>query len=345
MSRPPEPTPAKIAALGLEKSGLSATAARDEAAAKSAAASLDSAAPKSAAQAHDNSATKSTTSALENAATKSPASALDNATTTALDNATTKSATPTLDNSATKSATPALDNATSKSTTPALDNATSKSATPALDNPAGRASGAAPTLTRARSGVSPVAVSNGAGDVLSTATSFASATPPSASATPATPPSANATTDGGAPAPRTLGPWSRRVVRALAEVVQPIGANAPSLPLDDYVRFIDDYVPHMPRLLKLLFPVGLMLLELGAFLLGPSLVPFSSMSLARRARYVDSWVHARWGLRRDLIKAVKGLCLLAYYSDPRVGALLGYTVEEHVALVSAERLRRHAGDI
>jgi hypothetical protein len=134
-------------------------------------------------------------------------------------------------------------------------------------------------------------------------------------------------------------------VRALAEVVQPIGANAPSLPLDDYVRFIDDYVPHMPRLLKLLFPVGLMLLELGAFLLGPSLVPFSSMSLARRARYVDSWVHARWGLRRDLIKAVKGLCLLAYYSDPRVGALLGYTVEEHVALVSAERLRRHAGDI
>ena len=134
-------------------------------------------------------------------------------------------------------------------------------------------------------------------------------------------------------------------MRALAEVVQPIGPNAPALPLDDYVRFIDDYVPHMPRLLKLLFPVGLMLLELGAFLLGPSLVPFSSMSLQRRSRYVDSWVHARWGLRRDLIKAVKGLCLLAYYSDPRVGARLGYAVEEHVALVSAERLRRHAGDI
>ena len=88
-----------------------------------------------------------------------------------------------------------------------------------------------------------------------------------------------------------------------------------------------------------------MMLELGAFFLGPSLVPFSSMSLARRRRYVDGWVHARWRLRRDLIKAVKGLCLLAYYSDARVCARLGYTVETHVADVSAERLRRHAANV
>jgi hypothetical protein len=74
-------------------------------------------------------------------------------------------------------------------------------------------------------------------------------------------------------------------------------------------------------------------------------VPFSAMSLPRRRRYVDGWVHARWRLRRDLIKAVKGLCLLAYYSDARVAARLGYTVEEHVADVSAARLRRHAQHI
>jgi hypothetical protein len=144
---------------------------------------------------------------------------------------------------------------------------------------------------------------------------------------------------------QALGPWSRRVVRALAEVVQPTGEGAPALPLDQFVRFVDDYVPHMPRFLRLLFPIGLMLLELGAFVIGPSLVPFSAMSLARRRRYVDSWVHARWRLRRDLIKAVKGLCLLAYYSDPRVGGRLGYAVEAHVNHVSAERLRRHARDI
>ena len=147
------------------------------------------------------------------------------------------------------------------------------------------------------------------------------------------------------PAPRALGPWSRRVVRALAEVVLPDSADAPKLPVDEIVAFVDSFVPHMPRLLRLLFPVGLMMLELGAFVLAPSLVPFSAMSLARRRRYVDGWVHARWRLRRDLIKAVKGLCLLAYYSDPRVGARLGYFVEPHVAHVSAERLRRHVANV
>ena len=142
-----------------------------------------------------------------------------------------------------------------------------------------------------------------------------------------------------------LGPWSRRVVRALAEVVLPDGADAERVPTSEIVAFAESYVPHMPTLLRLLFPVGLMMLELGAFVLAPSLLPFSSMSLARRRRYVDGWVHARWRLRRDLIKAVKGLCLLAYYSDRRVQERLGYFVEAHVADVSVERLRRHAANV
>jgi hypothetical protein len=135
------------------------------------------------------------------------------------------------------------------------------------------------------------------------------------------------------------------VVRALAEVVLPDAPDAPQLPTTDVVDFVNGYVRHMPRLLRLVFPVGLMLLELGAFVLGPSLVPFSAMSLARRRRYVEGWVHARWRMRRDLIKAVKGLCLVHYYSDARVGARLGYAVETHVADVSATRLRRHAGNV
>ena len=143
----------------------------------------------------------------------------------------------------------------------------------------------------------------------------------------------------------TLGRWSRRIVRALAEVVLPDGSDAPALPSGEIVAFVDSFVPYMPRLLRLLFPVGLMMLELGVFVLGPSLVPFSAMSLARRRRYIDGWVHARWRLRRDLFKAVKGLCLFAYYSDARVKARLGYAVEAHVADVSAERLRRHAANI
>jgi hypothetical protein len=147
------------------------------------------------------------------------------------------------------------------------------------------------------------------------------------------------------PSTRALGPWSRRVVRAVAEVVTPHVDGAPEVETDRIVNFIDDWVPHMPRLFRLLFPVGLMLLELGAFVLGPSLVPFTLMRRARRERYVRAWVSARWHLQRDLIKALKGLCLLCYYSDPRVGKHLGYQVEEHVQLVKAERLRRYGHEL
>jgi hypothetical protein len=165
-------------------------------------------------------------------------------------------------------------------------------------------------------------------------------TPPAASPAPR---AATATVEG---APRrNLGPWSRRVVRALAEVVLPFGEGAPTVDAEEIVEFVDAYVHHLPRLLRLLFPVGLMMLELGAFVLGPSLVPFSAMSRGRRLRYVQSWIDASWRLRRDLIKAVKGLVLIKYYSDPRVQAYLGYRPEEHVALVSAERLKRHADDL
>ncbi len=110
-------------------------------------------------------------------------------------------------------------------------------------------------------------------------------------------------------------------------MVTPSGAGAPPPDLAAIVDFADDWVRYMPRLFRLLFPVGLMLLELGAFWFGPSLVPFSFMSLERRRRYVLGWAHGPSALRRDLIKGVKGLCLFAYYSDARVSAQLGYRVD------------------
>jgi len=143
------------------------------------------------------------------------------------------------------------------------------------------------------------------------------------------------------PVKPNLGRWSRRSLRAVAEVLIPSGAGAPEMDLDAVVVFADDWVRYMPRLFRLLFPIGLLLLELGALVLGPSLVPCSFMPLERRRRYLSAWARSRSSLRRDLIKGVKALCLFAYYSEPRVTAQLGYHVDEHVTLVKSERLRRH----
>jgi hypothetical protein len=142
--------------------------------------------------------------------------------------------------------------------------------------------------------------------------------------------------------PHTLSRGSRRTMATLAEVVMPKGAGAPEVPIANVLALVESFCREMPRLLRVLFPIGLFLLEWGALVLGPSLVPFSWMSPERRQRYVMSWVHSGSHIRRDLIKGVKGLVLICYYSDPRVGAFLGYAVDEHVQLVKAERLKRHA---
>jgi hypothetical protein len=143
-----------------------------------------------------------------------------------------------------------------------------------------------------------------------------------------------------------LGRRSRRTLRALAEVILPTDVEAGIAPdVDGAVDFVDGVVAQMPRILRLAFPVGLLLLELGTWLWLPSLLPFSRLDRERRERYVRGWIHARWLLRRDLIKGVKGLCLLAFYSDPRVMEHLGYRPDAHARLVAAERLVRYAGEV
>ncbi len=152
---------------------------------------------------------------------------------------------------------------------------------------------------------------------------------------------------------RNLSRLSRRTVRAVAEVVLPCATpeaggtpDATVVPVEEIVDFVDDWVRYLPRLLRVLFPIGLMLLELGAIVLRPlPPLPLSLMPPARRRRYVESWSHARSPIRRDLIKAIRGLCLFAYYSDPRVATTLGFKIDEHVALVSQERLTRHGHDL
>lgn len=143
----------------------------------------------------------------------------------------------------------------------------------------------------------------------------------------------------------SLSRLSRRIIRSLAEVVLPSGDGAPTVSPAGVADFVDGYMPYLPTMLRVLFPVGLMLLEFGAFIFGPSLVPFSFMSKKAKQRYLEGWATARWRIRRELWKALKGLCLLYYYSQPEVGKAIGYTVAEHVELVSAERLRRHGSEL
>jgi hypothetical protein len=140
-----------------------------------------------------------------------------------------------------------------------------------------------------------------------------------------------------------LAPLSRTARRALGALARVVTPELPAAPLDAdrLVAFVESYRAHMPRGLALAFPLGLWLLEYGTWLFGFSWRPFSALPPARAAAYVERWIRAPGWARRQLIKGVKGLCLVFFYQDPRVLAYLGVDVDEHVRLVSAERLRRY----
>jgi len=126
---------------------------------------------------------------------------------------------------------------------------------------------------------------------------------------------------------------ARKIARALIEVVKPQKPGF-DLPLEDYMlEFLDEFYSHFPVHMKLLFPVGLYLLEFGTFIFERKPRRFSRMSLPEREQYVKGWVESRLMLRRDLIKGVKGVCLTGFYSHPEVMAHIGYDLPAHLERV------------
>ena len=107
--------------------------------------------------------------------------------------------------------------------------------------------------------------------------------------------------------------------------------------LADYtVEYIDRYVGYFPPHLKMGFPLGLLLLEYGSFLFAGKLKRFSMLAPEEREKYVKGWIDSRWQLRRELIRGVKALVMVAYYSHPEVMEHIGYDIEEHIAEVTAK---------
>lgn len=135
-------------------------------------------------------------------------------------------------------------------------------------------------------------------------------------------------------AEHSLPSGARRTLRTLIEVVKPRKPGF-DLPAEDFMLdFLDNFYSYFPFHLKLGFPIGLMLLEYGTFIFHGSARTFSGLSAESREKYVQGWINSRLGVRRDLIKGVKGVCLTAYYSHPEVMKHIGYDLEAHLERVA-----------
>jgi hypothetical protein len=52
--------------------------------------------------------------------------------------------------------------------------------------------------------------------------------------------------------------------------------------------------------------------------------PFSKLGPEQRTRYVTGWMTSRIALQRTIYRALRGLCMTAYYQNPRSWPSIGY---------------------
>lgn len=126
---------------------------------------------------------------------------------------------------------------------------------------------------------------------------------------------------------------SRSTLRVLAALTRAVAPPEPPVPEREarVAAFLAGYVPYLTPMLRRLLPIGLWLFEWGPllFLVAPG--RFSRLTPAAQERYLGTWQHSRWSLRRQLVKGLKVLVLMGYFELPEVRAHLGYDLAPHVS--------------
>ena len=133
-----------------------------------------------------------------------------------------------------------------------------------------------------------------------------------------------------------LGKTSRAIVASLAGTVLPAEGRDKAT-IRYVVRFVDDFVPFMPALMRRGFPLGLLLLQWGTLATMLALKPFTLLSARAKERYLERWAKSPIALFRALAQGVRGLILSAYYEQPEVHRALGYTPTEFLEECRARR--------
>jgi len=113
-----------------------------------------------------------------------------------------------------------------------------------------------------------------------------------------------------------------RILRAVIAAIRPRGHGFDQPIDDDVLDEMERFFPYLPAPMRLVFPVGLRLLEWGPPLFARRWTRFSALPVDDARAYLDTF-HRAGGLRAALVLGLRALVYLAFYQHPMVLADMG----------------------
>ncbi len=133
--------------------------------------------------------------------------------------------------------------------------------------------------------------------------------------------------DGPVPAGlKVLGPRTYRTLVAVADAICPGGKGLPAANVLGVAEKVDAVLDRMAPedAEQVVLALGIVENALTGFLLEGRTTPLSRLDGAAVAVSLRGWSRARLNPQRTIFKALRGLCVTAYYADPRTFAASGY---------------------
>lgn len=117
-----------------------------------------------------------------------------------------------------------------------------------------------------------------------------------------------------------------KIVRALSDALIPRGGAFP-LGAEDLnaAEKVDEFLGYLRPDIRMEIKVMMKILNYSP-LFSLKLRTFTRMSLDERIAYIQAWEESRFYSRRAILLALKALVCMAFYADPKVEEILGYSV-------------------
>ena len=120
---------------------------------------------------------------------------------------------------------------------------------------------------------------------------------------------------------RPLSATTVRILRAAVAAIRPRGHGFDQAIDDDVLATVVEFFPYLPTPMRLAFPLGLRLLELGPVAVVRRPARFSRLSPEEARAYLER-LHAMGGPFAALVLGLRTLVLMNFYQHPQVLAAL-----------------------